>query len=83
MGQVLKTLQCKNAPKTKNSTNAKRANVGKSIECLCNSIAKSSEALLSPHMNEEKDSKLMQNQECKIGAIEKHSKDVGKIIKNY
>jgi len=51
---------------------------------------KSNEALLSPHMSEENNSQVfapqmfhsqMQNQECKIEAIEKHSKAVGKMMK--
>jgi hypothetical protein len=87
-----KSSSAKKPPKTKNSTNAKRANVGKSIQRLCDSIAKSSEALLSPCMSKENSSQLfalqmfhsqMQNQECKIDAIEKNSKAVGKMMKNY
>ncbi len=85
-----KSSSAKKSPKTKNSTNAKRANVGKSIERLCNSIAKSSEALLSPRISKENNSQLfalqmfhsqMQNQERKIEAIEKNSKAVGKMMK--
>ena len=80
----------KKSPKTKNSTNAKRANVGKSIEQLCDSIAKSSEALLSPQVSQENNSQAfalqmfhsqIMNQERKIEAIEKHSKAVGKMMK--
>ncbi len=78
------------APKTKNSSNVKRANVGKSIERLCDSIARSSEALLSPRMSGENNSQVfalqmfhsqMQNQDRKIEAIEKHTKAVGKMMK--
>ena len=85
-----KPSSAKKAPQTKNSTNARRANVGKSIKRLCNSIAKSSEALLSPRISKENNSLVfalqmfhsqMQNQERKIEAIEKHSKAVGKITK--
>ncbi len=85
-----KSSSAKKSPKTKNSTNAKRANVGKSIERLCDSIAKSSEALLSPRISKENNSQLfalqmfhsqMQNQERKIEAIEKNSKAVGKMMK--
>jgi len=80
----------KKSPKTKNSTNAKRANVGKSIEQLCDSIAKSSEALLFPQVSQENNSQAfalqmfhsqIMNQERKIEAIEKHSKAVGKMMK--
>ena len=62
----------------------------KSIECLCDSITKSSEALLSPCIGKENNSQVfalqmfhsqIQNQECKIEAIEKHSKAVGKMMK--
>ena len=65
--------------------------MGKSIERLCNSIAKSSEALLSPCISKESNSQVfalqmfhsqMQNQERKIQAIEKDSKAVGKMTKN-
>ena len=85
VGQALKNPTVQKSSDNQNSTNAKRANVGKSIEHLCNSIAKSSEALLSPRISEENDSKVfalqmihsqMQSQECKIEAIEKHSKAV-------
>ena len=64
--------------------------MGKSIEHLCDSIAKSSEALLSPRISEENDSKVfalqmfhsqMQNQERIIEAIEKYPKAVGKMMK--
>ena len=64
--------------------------MGKSIEHLCDSIAKSNEALLSPHISEENNSQIfalqmfnsqMQNQECKIETIEKHSRAVGKMMK--
>ena len=80
----------KKAPKTKNSTNAKRANVGKSIERLCDSIAKSSEVLFSPQVSQENNSQAfalqmfhtqIMNQERKIEAIKKHSKAVGKMMK--
>ena len=42
--------------KTKNSTNSKCTNVGKSIECLCDSIAKTSDAIFSsPHCSSASD----------------------------
>ncbi len=86
----LKTYSALKAPKSKNSSNVKRANVGKSIERLCDSIARSSEALLSPRMSGENNSQVfalqmfhsqMQNQDRKIEAIEKHTKAVGKMMK--
>ena len=87
-----KPSSAKKPPKTKNSTNATRANVGKSIERLCDSIAKSSAAYLAPQISQDNNSQAfalqmfhaqMQNQERKIEAIEKHSKTVGKMMKNY
>ena len=85
-----KPVSARKAPKTKNSSNVKRANVGKSIKHLCNFVAKSSEALLSPRMTEDNNSQVfalqmfhsqMQTQEHKIEVIEKHSKAVGKMMK--
>ena len=64
--------------------------MGQSIKQLCDSIAKSSEALLSPHVSQENNSQAfalqmfhsqMQNQDQKIEKIEKHSKAVGKMMK--
>ena len=76
--------------KTKNSTNNKRTNVGKSIKHLCDSIAKTSHAIFSsPSRSTNNDgmSQLvtfqfvqhqMQNQDRKIGEIKKMVKKMVK-----
>ena len=79
-------------PKSKNSTNRVRANVGLSISCLCDSIAQTSElmAVCGPKQSSSNEvyqmmvmqvfQAQMQSQEWKIEAIEHQSRIMAKMM---
>ncbi len=89
-----KTIPEKGTPKTKNSTNKKRANVGLSIERLCDQIGKTSaEIMRSENRSASADVGIsqmiamqffqsqLQDQDLRIKGIERQSKDIKNLMK--